>query len=116
MTDDFEKALQRALRPEHPGEDFSARVLDRLDSGGTASTTVIRLASRQPRALRSFWLPAVLAACIVGGIGIVEMRQHAIDAARANQARAQLLEALRIASDNVNVVRAAVAREENPDS
>ena len=44
------------------------------------------------------------------------MRQHALDTARANQARAQLLQALSIASDNVNIVRAAVAREENPNS
>jgi hypothetical protein len=116
MTDELEKALQRALRLQHPAGDFSARVLARLDATGTPSAAVIPLASRRRRALRSPWLPAALAACIIAGIGIVQMRQHAIDAARANQARTQLLEALRIASANVNLVRAAVAREENPDS
>jgi hypothetical protein len=116
MTDDLEKTLHRSLRPQHPSGDFSARVLARLDATGAPSAAVIPLGSRRRRAFRSPWLPAALAACIVAGIGIVQMRQHAIDAARANQARAQLLEALRIASANVNVVRAAVAREENPDS
>jgi hypothetical protein len=72
--------------------------------------------STRRRGLRSPWLPAALAACIIAGIGLVQVRQHALDAARANRARAQLLEALSIASDNVNIVRAAVAREENPDS
>jgi hypothetical protein len=57
-----------------------------------------------------------LAACIIAGIGLVQMRRHALDAARASQARAELLEALSIASDNVNIVRAAVAHEENPNS
>jgi hypothetical protein len=35
MTEEFEKALRRALRPQQPGADFSARVLARLDSGET---------------------------------------------------------------------------------
>jgi hypothetical protein len=103
MTDEFEKALHRALRRGSPGEDFSDRVLARLDSG-------------RHRAFRSRWLPAALAAGIVAAIGLVQMRQHALDTARANQARAQLLKALSIASDNVNIVRTAVAREENPNS
>jgi hypothetical protein len=74
------------------------------------------LDSRRHRVFRSRWLPAALAACIIAAIGIVQMRQQALDTARANQARAQLLQALSIASDNVNIVRAAVAREENPNS
>ncbi|MHB8815603.1 MAG: hypothetical protein ACYDAE_20390 [Steroidobacteraceae bacterium] len=116
MTDEFEKALHRALRPRQPGAEFSARVVARLDSGGTQSAPVGDLYSIRRRAFRSRWLPAALAACIIGGVGVFQVRQHALDAARANQARAQLMQALSIASDNVNIVRAAVAREENPDS
>ncbi|HEV2441945.1 MAG TPA: hypothetical protein VGT07_05455 [Steroidobacteraceae bacterium] len=121
MTDEFEKALHRALRPQQPGADFSARVVTRLDSGETPPAQVTDLSSIRRRAFRSPWLPAALAACFIAGIGLagialVQVRQHALDAARANQARTQLLEALSIASDNVNIVRAAVAREENPDS
>ena len=116
MSDEFEKALRHALRPRSPGEDFSARILARLDSSQMPSPPVAQLTSIRRRAFRSPWLAAALAACIIAGVGIVQMRQHAADAARANQARAQLLEALSIASDNVNLVRAAVAREESPDS
>jgi hypothetical protein len=116
MTDEFEKALHRALRPQQPGADFATRVVARLDSGETQPAPVADLYSTRRRAFRSRWLPAALAACIIAGIGLFQVRQHALDAARANQARAQLLEALSIASDNVNIVRAAVAREENPDS
>lgn len=128
MTDDFERALRRALRPQDAGDGFAERVVSRLESGdvdnlenaGPVSdaepASIVRLEPRRLRVFRSRWLPAALAACLIAGVGLVQMRQHALDAARANQARAQLLQALSIASDNVNIVRAAVAREENPDS
>ena len=103
MTDEFDQALHRALRRSGPGEDFAERVVAQLDSG-------------RHRTFRSRWLPATLAACIIAAVGIVQIRQHALVTARANQARVQLLMALSIASDNVNLVRAAVAREENPNS
>lgn len=118
MTDEFEKALHRALRPRHPREDFSERVLARLDSSEAPRAPSAHPASAfmRRRVFRSRWLPAALAACLIAGIGLFQMRQHALDAARANQARAQLMEALSIASENINIVRAAIAREENPDS
>lgn len=138
MTDEFEKALHRALRSRaDPGEDFAARVAARLDSSDSSdssewsdssgsshsgdssrmgSTVAARPSHLRHGAFRSRWFPVALAACLIAAIGFVEMRQHALDAARANQARAQLLQALSIASDNVNIVRATVAREEHPDS
>ena len=117
MTDEFEKALHRALRPRaKPGEDFAGRVAARLDSGEEPAAPVARLERMRRRAFRSRWFPVALAACLIAAVGFVQMRQHALDAARANQARAQLLQALSIASDNVSIVRATVAREEHPDS
>lgn len=113
MTDEFDQALHRALRRSGPGEDFSDRVVARFESTGLTSR---QLESARHRAFRSRWLPAALAAGIIAAVGIVQIRQHALVTARANQARAQLLMALSIASDNVNLVRAAVAREENPNS
>jgi len=115
MSDEFEKALQRALRRRDPGEDFSARVLARLDASELPGATA-DFDSRRRSVFRSRWLPAALAACTIAAVGLIQLRQHALETARANQARAQLLQALSIASDNVNIVRAAVAREENPNS
>jgi hypothetical protein len=115
MSDEFEQALQRALRHRRPGEDFANRVIARLDPAAPPAS-VTRLQSRRQRVFRSRWLPAALAACIIAAVGLVQLRQHALDAARATQARAQLLQALRIASDNINIVRAAIARAENPNS
>jgi hypothetical protein len=116
MSDEFEQALQRALRRPRPGGDFADRVIAHLDPAAAPAASVTQLQSRRRRVLRSRWLPAALAACIIAAIGLVQLRQHALDAARATQARAQLLQALSIASDNINIVRAAVARTENPNS
>lgn len=116
MSEDFDKALRRALRREDPGEDFAARVVARLDSTATEPARVSRLQPRSSRMLRSRWLPAALAAGVIAAVGILQVRQHSLDTERANQARAQLLQALSIASHSVNIVRAAIAREENPDS
>lgn len=116
MTDEFEEKLRCALRPHGPGEDFADRIVASLGSSRMEPRSVARLDSRRRRGLRSRWLPAALAACLIAGVGLIQLRQHALDAARATRARAQLLQALSIASDNVNIVRSAVAREENPDS
>ena len=116
MSEDFEPALRRALPREDPGEDFADRVIARLDSGATEPARVARLHAAGPRILRSRWLPAALAACLIAAVGVFQFRQHSLDAERADQARAQLLQALSIASHNVNVVRAAIAREENSNS
>jgi len=147
MSDEFEKALRRALRHETPGEDFADRIAARLDPTAAAARdstaespaaarldstdasptaadldatapppAAIRLGSMRRRVFRSRWLPAALAACVVAGFGLAQLRQHALDTARANQARAQLLQALSIASDNINIVRTTIAREEDPNS
>jgi len=116
MTDELDRALRRALRPQGAGKDLSAQIVSRLDASASPPSPAARRASGRRPALRSRWLPVALAACLIAGVGLVQMRRHALDVARANQARAQLLQALSIASDNVNIVRAAVSREENPDT
>lgn len=119
MSDEFEKALQRALRRQEPGEDLADRIVARLDADTIEVPPAPKARVRAIRraVFRSRWLPAALAACIIAAVGlVVQMRQHALDAARAYQARAQLLQALSIASDNINIVRTAVAREEDPNS
>lgn len=116
MSDEFEEALRRALRPKHPGEDFTGKVVSRLDASDPESAPASRPESRRFAAPRARWISVALAASVIAAVGLFQLRQHALDAERASQARAQLLQALSIASDNVNLVRATVAREESPDS
>ena len=116
MSNEFEDALRRALRPKNPGDDFTAKVVSRLEAGERLPALVSPLEPRRLAATRTRWLSVALAASVIAGLGLFHLRQQALDAQRARQARAQLLQALSIASDNVNLVRATVAREESPDS
>src|SRR5690348_572704 len=106
-----------------PGEEFEHRdefqhrlEFQRRDESRRNAESDRRGEFTRRRAFCSRWLPAALAACLIAGLGLIGLRQHAIEVARADQARSQLLQALSIASRNVNIVRAAVSREENPDS
>jgi len=116
---ELEKALRAALRAADPGDDFADGVLARLDAADAADVApaaiVMPAAQHRRRTpLRRWGLAALLAACVIAGIGLVRWRQQTLDWQRGLAARAQLLQALNIASANVNAVRAAVIREEEP--
>lgn len=94
MTDsgkpDLERALRQALRPIEPRAGFEARVMQALD------------ASRRPR-YRPLWTfaPAAAAAFVLVAAGALSYREH-VQALRAEQTRAQVLVALRIANDKLD--------------
>jgi hypothetical protein len=104
---EIEQALRRALRPVHPEEDFSERVVMRL-----GSTAPSRMAGWRRMSIR--WTSVALAACAIAGVALVSWKQESVERQRGLEARAQLLRALSIASAKVNVARAAVIREEEP--
>lgn len=122
MTEEeLEQALRRALQPVDPGEDFVDRVAMRLDTSATERTHTSDAAAAAPsapherRGRRSAllgWVPVALAACAIVGIGLVRWQQETLERQRGLEARAELLQALSIASMKVNTVRAAVIREE----
>lgn len=106
---ELEQALRAALRPADPGDDFADVVLARLRMPGRLHTPA-RHYLRMP--LHRWGLTAVLAACVIAAVGLVRWRQQTVQWQRGLAARAQLLQALNIASANVNAVRAVVIREE----
>jgi hypothetical protein len=116
---ELEQALRRALRPVDAGEDFQDRVLARLGAAATTTATATEAGRVPNAAMRAthhgrlgasgrWGLAALLAACVIAGIGLVRLRQEGLERQRGLEARAQLLEALNIASANVNAVRAIV--------
>jgi hypothetical protein len=116
MTEqELEQALRRALRPVDPGEQFGARVAARLageagDAGGRAGG---QLPARQRTLTR--WAPLALAACAITAVGVVRWHHQAFERQRALEARAQLLQALSIIGMNIDTVRVAVLRAEQPE-
>lgn len=99
---DFERALRQALRPIEPRAGFEARVMHALD------------ASQRPR-YRPVWTLASAAAAVFAlAVGALSYRQH-LQAVRAEQTRAQVLEALRITNDKLQTAFRLVADQTGSD-
>jgi hypothetical protein len=109
---ELEQALRQTLRPVSPGAGFADRVMTRIgdEAAGTDS------ASRPARLLRPSvkrWAPVAVAACLLAGVGIAHWKREALQQEHGLQARAQLLQALNIASDQLNRARSRVIRQED---
>jgi hypothetical protein len=101
MNDKFENELREALRPVDPDEDFASRVMSRI---------------RFERPRRRNWqMPAALAASLILGVVLV----HAWQVQRERQglqARQQLMEALRVTGEKLDLVYRGVNGEARPDA
>lgn len=107
MSRDLEKALREALRPVDPGEEFTARVLSRLAAQPQAESARRDGAPRRALAGRRVWIPLALAASLVAavvlGIGWYERRE-----VRGLEARRELLEALRVTNQKLELANRLV--------
>lgn len=100
MNEDLEARLRRALRPVDPGEQFTQRVL-------TRSANEPRRSIARVRRTTMWWTCAALAASLV----LALLAAHEWQARHTQQgleARRQLLEALRMTSDELDVAYRAV--------
>jgi hypothetical protein len=113
----FDDELKRALAPEDPGEAFTARVLEGVNGNATpAKAPAASLATAAAAAAAARWrmvlaIAASLLITIGGGIAWMRHVQYVQEGERA---RAQVLLALRLTSEKLNVVHAAVIGIEEP--
>jgi hypothetical protein len=104
MSKDFEKQLRDALRPVDPDEGFEQRVMARVANE-----------SRRSRVKVTRWVAGFAMAASVAGIAILGAQQWQERREQAGlEARRQLLEALRVTGEKLDVVYQAVNREEPP--
>jgi hypothetical protein len=123
MSTDFEDQLRKALQPVDPAEGFAERVLARLDATpaprsrramterfrDVAAALSQRLASREEfRAL-----PVALAASALLGMVLI-YSWHADRERRGLEARRQLIQALHITGEKLDVAYRGVRRESSP--
>jgi anti-sigma factor RsiW len=107
MRDDLEEQLRHALRPIEPGEAFTERMLARLDR----DTSHSRSRFRWPRSARrrAAWIPVALAASVVAAVlfrhELLQRREE-----RGIEAREQLIEALRVTSQKLDLAYRIVNR------
>jgi hypothetical protein len=95
MNDRFETELHKALRPVDPGANFAERVLARLPQKQPVQL------SRARRVWR--WVPAAIAASIVAAVLIRHEWQLRRELEQGRIAREQLMEALRVTSEKLDV-------------
>lgn len=107
MSRDLEKALREALRPVDPGEGFTARVLSRLAAQPQAEGARRDVAPRHTLAGRRVWIPLALAASLVAAV-VVGVGWHERRELRGLEARRELLEALRVTNQKLELANRLV--------
>jgi hypothetical protein len=106
MSTDFEDQLRKALRPVDPEAGFAERVLARIEA-----TPAARSRRWLPERFRG--LPAALAASVVMGMVLV-YGWHVDRERRGLEARRQLIQALQITGEKLDVAYRGVMRESSP--
>lgn len=111
MNDDLDNKLRKALRPVDPGEEFTARVLARAAEEGARGDAGAPRSSR--KVPRSVWMSAALAASLVLVVAVAHVwREHREEAGLA--ARDQVMEALRVTSEKLDLAYEIVNRPAPP--
>jgi negative regulator of sigma E activity len=96
---DFEKQLRDALRPVDPADGFADRVMARIER---------EPARKRSRILR--WLPAAFAASML--VSVVAVHDWQVRREQAGlEARKQVLEALKVTGEKLDLAYQAVNRE-----
>ena len=103
MSKDFEQKLREALRPVDPDEGFEQRLMSR-----------IAREPARPRRKVTRWMSLALAASVAFAavIGTQQWRLHREQ--QGLEARRQLIEALRVTGEKLDVAYQAVNRESQP--
>ena len=108
MSNDLDDPLRKALRPVDPSEGFAERVMARIEATPPAQ-------ARRWLPLRSRGLPLALAASAVLVAILIHLWQ--VDRERRGlEARRQLIEALHVTGEKLDLVYQSVRRESSPAS
>jgi hypothetical protein len=104
MSDELEQGLRAALCAEQPDTDLAARVLARLP----ASRDLVK-----SRPSWKIWVPVALAASLAGAVFLRLQYEEQRELEAGMRARQQLLDALRVTSDKLDIAYQAVTAEED---
>ena len=107
MSDDLDQQLRDALRPVDPEESFAQRVMSRIANDPTRS-------ARQPVG-RARWACVALAASVALG-GLIIHQWQVRREQQGLEARKQLIQALRVTGEKLDIAYRAVNEESHPAS
>lgn len=130
MNDELENQLRRALRPVDAPPGFTERLLSRLPAPASAGRPVVVVMPLKPvRRTHRFAVPAALAASLLAAVMLgqqmahwTQTQQQERELAEGRAASRELMEALRVASQKLDLAyqavnnppRASTPGEENP--
>jgi hypothetical protein len=106
MSDDLESKLRIALRAVAPREEFSRDLAARIAARSDSSSRRGRYGARGRKL--AWWASVSLAASLLVAVGIHEHQQSQRERALGMQARQQVIEALRVTSQKLDLAYQAV--------
>ena len=103
MRDDLESKLRDALRPAAPREDFEQRLLIRI--AASRDQPVRRRLGSSPA---TWWFTVAMAATLLLAVGVRYHRVDQEDRDKGLEARREVMEALRVTNDKLDLAYRAV--------
>ena len=107
MSKDIESQMRAALRPVAPSDEFSQKLVAGVMSQRAPASVPRRVAAARLRPL-AWWLTASLAASLVLAVGVHQHLQQQRLQQSGLEARREVLEALRMTSQKLNLAYEAV--------
>jgi hypothetical protein len=115
MSKDLETQLRAALRPVVPREEFTAKLLAAVTAKQAEMQAETRAQATRLGRFRggstSWWLGAGIAACLLIGIGVQQRSQEQNERQSGLEARRQVLQALHVTSQKLDLAYEAVKTE-----
>ncbi|HEX3395229.1 MAG TPA: hypothetical protein VHS76_00930 [Steroidobacteraceae bacterium] len=112
MSKDIESQMRAALRPIAPSDEFSQTLLTRVTLQRPSQPGQRRIGASM-HAL-AWWLTASLAASVILAVGVHQHLQQQRLQQSGLEARREVVEALRMTSQKLNLAYEAVKRQSSP--
>ena len=110
MSEDLESRLRAALRPVAPSDEFTQNLIARVTADQGSRSNAHGARRRNPRA-SAWWLSATMAASLLIAAGIEHHLQERRETERGLEARRQVIEALRVTSQKLNLAYEVIKNE-----
>jgi hypothetical protein len=107
MSENFESRLRAALRPVAPSDDFTQNLIARVTADQSSQSNARGTGGGRPQAF-AWWLSASMAASLLLAVGVQHHLHERQERERGMEARRQVIEALRVTSQKLNLAYQAI--------
>ncbi len=111
MSQEIESRIRAALRPVAPSDEFSQKLLARLIADQPRAAKIRAACPSASARPLMWWLTASLAACLILAVGIQQHLEQQRLQQSGLEARREVVEALRMTSEKLNLAYEAVKNQ-----